>query len=91
METMDSSQIDNEDGRPAVDAAPPRITDVLGTMRREVARQAEIRPYTTVVVAAGLGYVLGAGVPRWAAHIATTVGSRLVVAKIVAALVDEKR
>jgi hypothetical protein len=64
----------------------PSPTEMLEAMRLEVLHQVEVRPYTTVLVAAGLGYVLGAGAPRWATGLAWTLGSRAVLARIASSL-----
>jgi hypothetical protein len=54
----------------------------------EIRHQAIVRPYVTVLAAAAVGYVLGAGVPRWAYRWAWDVGSKALLARVVAQLVD---
>lgn len=60
--------------------------DILDAARQEVLHQVQVRPYTTVFVAVGLGYIIGAGAPRWASGIAWTLGSRAIMARIISAL-----
>ncbi|MBA2320127.1 MAG: hypothetical protein H0V89_03135 [Deltaproteobacteria bacterium] len=64
----------------------PDATQVLEAVRTEVLHQVEIRPYTTILVAAGVGYIIGAGAPRWVSGIAWTLGSRAVMARVLGAL-----
>ncbi|MEQ1501937.1 MAG: hypothetical protein ABMB14_06885 [Myxococcota bacterium] len=92
METVESMADDanTEDRTPDLRDDESTLSEMVGALRRELSHQAETRPYTTLMVSAAAGYVLGAGVPRWAAQIATAVGSRMVVAKLVSALVDER-
>ena len=59
-----------------------------GTVNEEIRHQAEIRPYVTVLAAAALGYVLGAGVPRWAYRMAWDAGSKALLARVITRLVD---
>jgi hypothetical protein len=59
-----------------------------GTVNQEIRHQADIRPYTTVLAAAAVGYVLGAGVPRWVYRTAWDVGSKALLARLVSRLVD---
>jgi hypothetical protein len=58
------------------------------TVNDEVRHQAIVRPYVTVLAAAALGYVLGAGVPRWAYRWAWDVGSKALLARVITNLVD---
>jgi hypothetical protein len=55
----------------------------------------ERRPYATLAVAAGLGYVLGGGLPRGLLRAAIGIGGRLAVEQAVgrwaAGLIDENR
>jgi hypothetical protein len=62
---------------------PAALAESLG---REILHQVEVRPYTTVLVAAATGYVLGVGTPTWVTKLAWSVASRLAVSKIVASL-----
>lgn len=71
------------------DAVAP-VTDIVDTVQREILHQMELRPYTTVLVAAAAGYVLGGGIPVWAGRAAFNLGSRMLVARLVSALVDER-
>ena len=58
------------------------------TVNDEIRHQADLRPYATVLAAAAVGYVLGAGVPRWVYRTAWDVGSKALLARIVSSLVD---
>lgn len=58
------------------------------TANDEIRHQAQTRPYMTVLAAAAVGYVLGAGVPRWVYRTAWDVGSKALVARVIATLVD---
>jgi len=89
--TMDATPTDSSTGPAArvADAVAP-VTDFMETMQREIRHQAEVRPYVTVLVAATAGYVLGGGVPTWAGRALLNIGSRLLVARLVAAVVDER-
>jgi hypothetical protein len=48
----------------------------------------ERRPYATLAVAAGVGYVLGGGVPTALVRVLVGVGGRLALERVVAQLVD---
>jgi hypothetical protein len=71
------------------DAMAP-VTELVESLQREIRHQVEVRPYTTVMVAAAAGYVLGGGIPLWAGRAAVNLGSRLLVARLVSALVDDR-
>jgi hypothetical protein len=71
------------------DAMAP-MTELVDSLQREIRHQVEVRPYTTIMVAAAAGYVLGGGVPLWAGRAAVNLGSRLLVARLVSALVDDR-
>lgn len=95
--TMDTHM--EQDPTPTESSVPPServaeavapMTDLVATLQRELRHQVEVRPYTTVLVAAAAGYVLGGGVPLWAGRAAFNIGSRLVVARLVSAIVDER-
>ena len=58
------------------------------TVNQEIRHQADLRPYVTVLAAAAVGYVLGAGVPRWVYRTAWDVGSKALLARLVSSLVD---
>jgi hypothetical protein len=58
------------------------------TVNDEIHHQVRVRPYVTVMAAAAAGYVLGAGVPRWAYRWAWDVGSKALLARVIARLVD---
>lgn len=55
---------------------------VLEMLEREIHHQIEVRPYTTLAVAAAAGYVLGGGLPDWAMRLAWTVGSRVAMGRV---------
>ena len=64
----------------------PSAAMIAETLGREVLRQIEVRPYTTLLVAATTGYVLAVATPNWAVKLAWTVGSRVAVSRMVASL-----
>jgi len=55
--------------------------DELGEFIRE---QAAEHPYRTVLAAAAVGYVLGAGVPNWAIRLGVNAATRMAVAAAIA-------
>ena len=61
-----------------------------GTLNEEIRFQANVRPYLTVMAAGLAGYVLGAGVPRWAYRVAWDVGSKALLARVIGSLVDRE-
>jgi 2-keto-4-pentenoate hydratase len=91
--TMDQTPTDASSGGETAsrvaDAVAP-VTDFMQSVQREIRHQAEVRPYTTLLVAAAAGYVLGGGVPTWAGRALMNIGGRLLVARLVAAVVDER-
>lgn len=54
-----------------------------------VREQMESRPYATLGVAFGLGYVLGGGVPTWAGRFAMSVALRAAVAAVIGRATNE--
>lgn len=85
-----------EDLPPAGDPSPHGQTitnwgDIADQLRHELRHQADVRPYVTVLAAAAAGYVLGAGIPRWAWRYAFDTGSKLLVARVVAAVVGDEQ
>lgn len=71
------------------DAMAP-LTELAESVRRELRHQVEVRPYTTVLAAAAAGYILGGGVPTWVGRAAVNVGSRVLIARLVSALVEDR-
>lgn len=69
----------------------PDVQDVslLDTLQEQLKYQAQHRPYATVAAAVAVGYVLGGGVPWWAIRAAASIGSRVLVARVMAAVVEE--
>ncbi|MEZ4235890.1 MAG: hypothetical protein R3F59_06950 [Myxococcota bacterium] len=61
----------------------------LDLVQDAVVEQARTRPYTTLAVAAAAGYVLGGGVPWWAVRGLLSIGSRIVVARALASVVED--
>lgn len=57
------------------------MADQAGRFIRE---QAAEHPYRTVVAAAAVGYVLGAGVPNWALRLGINAATRMAVAAAIA-------
>jgi hypothetical protein len=62
---------------------------LLDTLQDQLKYQAQHRPYATVAAAMAVGYVLGGGVPWWAVRAAASIGSRVLVARVMAAVVEE--
>lgn len=59
--------------------------DVLADQAGEFIReQAAEHPYRTVLAAAAVGYVLGAGVPNWAIRLGVNAATRMAVAAAIA-------
>lgn len=94
---MDTEQTGTEGGNSNGSSSSERVaeamapmTELVESLQREIVHQVEARPYTTVMVAAAAGYVLGGGIPRWAGRAAFNLGSRMLVARVLAALVDER-
>jgi len=54
--------------------------------RRYLAARLETHPYATVTLAAGVGWILGGGIPRPLLSVAFAVGSRIAADRIVSAL-----
>jgi len=52
--------------------------------RGYVKRRVEDQPYATVFVAAGIGYVLGGGLPTSLVRVALGIGSRLAAERVLA-------
>ena len=71
------------------DAMAP-VAQLAESVRRELRHQVEVRPYTTILAAAAAGYVLGGGVPMWVGRAAVNVGSRILIARLVSALVEDR-
>jgi hypothetical protein len=51
-------------------------------LQREIVHQVQSRPYTSLLVAAGVGYVLGNGLPNWASRLAFNVGTRMALGRV---------
>ncbi len=64
--------------------------DIADQLQHELRHQADVRPYVTVLAAAAAGYVLGAGIPRWAWRYAFDAGSKLLVARVVTLVVGDE-
>jgi hypothetical protein len=93
QENVESEPTPTESTAPpteGVSDAMATVTNFVGSLEREIEHQVEVRPYTTILVAVAAGYVLGGGIPVWAGRAAMNLGSRLLVARIVSALVDDR-
>lgn len=82
---------ETQTGRQEAPSAAERmeeIEDDLEMMARQVtgfiADQARENPYRTVLVAAGVGYVLGGGIPSWALRLGAQAAARMAIASAVA-------
>jgi hypothetical protein len=63
--------------------------DVIGLVSetQEFARtQLSVRPYTTLGVCAGIGYLLGAGLPRWLIRAAVPIIGRAVATSLTSSI-----
>jgi len=65
-----------------IEGMPLDGEQVLDFLTREILHQVEVRPYAALAVAAGVGYVLGAGLPNWASRLVLNVGSRMAFARV---------
>jgi hypothetical protein len=83
------TEADSNASERVADAVAP-MTEFVESFQREIVHQMEVRPYVTVLAAAAAGYVLGGGIPVWAGRAAFNLGSRMLVARVVSALVDER-
>lgn len=63
------------------------IDDIARDATAILAQQAHENPYRTVLIAAGVGYVLGGGVPRWAIRMGVSLGARMAMSAALAELV----
>jgi hypothetical protein len=80
--------VDRED-EVAVGPRPLPPTELMDEMRLQLAARAESNPYAVFFGALVAGYVLGAGLPRWAFRAASSAGSRVVAAQLAAAVLGE--
>jgi hypothetical protein len=90
---MESEPTPTESATPSAERVAEAVapmTDLVETIQREIRHQVEVRPYATLLVALGAGYVLGGGVPIWAGRAAVNLGGRLLVARLVSAIVDDR-
>lgn len=53
------------------------ISELVGDLEQTARRQLSQRPYAALAAGVGLGYVLGGGVPKWIAHLAIGLGTRV--------------
>lgn len=83
MQTVEREEEVRDGPRPL----PP--TELLDEVRLQLASRAETHPYVVVFGALIAGYVLGAGLPRWAFRAASAAGSRVVAARLAAAVLGE--
>lgn len=75
------------------DAAAEATIDVAEwahTTRQQMNAVVREHPYASVAAAAGLGYVLGGGMPKWLVRTAVSYGTRAAIAAVVAAAVAEE-
>jgi hypothetical protein len=66
------------------------IREWIDAVQGVVAHNAQTRPYTTLLVAGAIGYVLAAGVPTVVSRMALNAGGRLVMGRIVQSLLSEQ-
>jgi hypothetical protein len=87
VEPRDDNETYASDAQEATGDEPVISAAALGeSVGRAILEQVNERPYTSVLVAVGAGYVLGVGTPTWVTKLAWTIASRLAVSKIVGAL-----
>jgi len=71
-----------EDARAVTDDVIELVSETQDFARTQLVA----RPYTTLGVAAGIGYLLGAGLPRWVVRAAVPVLTRAIASSLTATL-----
>jgi hypothetical protein len=89
IQEEESDFVADDHGAPGAEAQAQEVP-LLDVLQEQLKFQAQHRPYVTVAAAVAVGYVLGGGIPWWAIRAATSIGSRILVARVVAAVVDEQ-
>jgi hypothetical protein len=87
--TYAAGDVDLADAMPEDEAAAP-VREWIRTAQGVVRHNAETRPYTTLLVAGAIGYVLAAGVPTSVSRMALNAGGRMVMGRIVQSLLSEQ-
>jgi hypothetical protein len=77
---------DEDTSAPEAGAEPAPIQEWVEAVQNVVTHNVTTRPYATLLVAAGVGYVLAAGVPPVVSKAAFNAGGRLVMARLVQSL-----
>lgn len=77
----DTSQLRDE-----VEALTRHVGRTVDGWRHYVTERLDTHPYATVTIAAGVGLILGGGIPRPLLSLALAVGSRIAVDRVVAGL-----
>lgn len=88
MPTYDEKHEERPNVAREVGSTMDELEDQLGEMARQasafIAQEARENPYRTVLVAAGVGYVLGGGIPSWALRLGFNAATRMAVAAAIA-------
>ena len=69
---------------------PAPIREWVDAVQNVVVHNATSRPYTTLLVAGAVGYVLAAGIPSVLSRAALNAGGRIVMARLVQSLLSEQ-
>lgn len=75
-------------GDTTVESLAP-LAEWIDALQDVVQYHAHARPYTTLIVAGAVGYVLAAGVPRFLTRVALGVGGRVLVARLASSLLEK--
>lgn len=70
------------------DARPAPLREWADAVQNVVVHNATTRPYTTLLIAGAVGYVLAAGIPPVLSKAAFNAGGRIVMARIVQSLLS---
>ena len=95
---MVTEGITGEEGQEGTYAAGEGMSDTVESLapvgewvdaiQEVIQHHASERPYTTLLVAGTVGYVLAAGIPPFLSRMALGVGGRLVMARLASTLLE---
>jgi hypothetical protein len=69
---------------------PAPIREWVDAVQGVIVHNATTRPYTTLLVAGAVGYVLAAGIPSVVSKAALNAGGRMVMARLVQTLLSDQ-
>lgn len=75
---------------PVGEEGPAPVQEWLEAVQGVIAHNATTRPYTTLIVAGAVGYVLAAGIPSVVSRAAFNAGGRMVMARLVQSLLSDQ-